>query len=252
MPCQPVVPPFRDGSMNFVITLAGAGKRFKDAGFAIPKPLIRARGKTLLEWSVDSLPLHLCSNLIFVLLKAHENEYRITDMIRKRYGGRRIHFAILPRVSRGQAESVWLAKHKIQKQEPLLIFNSDTHFTSSTLERSLGRNDIDGVLGAFAGESPRFSFAKTNALGWVTEVAEKKPISANALTGLYHFAKADDYLRVAEASLRENLRVKGEFYVAPLYNPLIREGKKFVLDFCDEHHILGTPDELKAFAGITS
>ena len=236
--------------MNFVITLAGAGKRFTDEGYAIPKPLIHARGKTLLEWSVDSLPLHLCSNLIFVLLQEHENKYRITDLIRHRYGnGRKIHFVILPRVSGGQAESVWLAKQKILKREPLLIFNTDTHFASTTLEYALKRNDIDGVLGAFVGTSPRFSFARTDAIGWVTEVTEKNPISANALTGLYHFAKADDYLRVAETSLKSNSRIKGEFYVAPLYNPLISEGKKFILDFCEEHHILGTPDELKAFAG---
>ena len=45
--------------MNFVIPMAGRGERFKKAGFSLPKMLIESHGKTLLEWSVDSLPLEL-------------------------------------------------------------------------------------------------------------------------------------------------------------------------------------------------
>ena len=45
--------------MNFLITMAGEGRRFREAGFTVPKMLIEAKGKTLLEWSIDSLPLKI-------------------------------------------------------------------------------------------------------------------------------------------------------------------------------------------------
>ncbi|MCU0287584.1 MAG: glycosyltransferase family 2 protein [Acidobacteria bacterium] len=238
--------------MNFVIPMAGRGKRFSEAGYLKPKPLIEVGGKTLLQWSVDSLPLALCTNLIFVILMEHEQEYKVSEYIRQWYKDTyHVHFVFLTEVTRGQAETVLKAGHLLTPDEPLLIYNIDTYFRSGTLTNLLRRGDIDGVLGAFNDDSSRFSFAKTNHNGFVTEVAEKIPISANALTGLYHFSRGSDFLKVAEESLRKNDMTKGEFYVAPMYNKLIAEGKKYVLDFCSQHYILGTPAELKVFEQAT-
>jgi dTDP-glucose pyrophosphorylase len=236
--------------MNFVIPMAGRGQRFAEAGYKEPKPLIEIRGKTLTQWSVDSLPLNLCSNLLFIMLQDHDDEYRIADRIRQWYREVcSLNFVFLPAATRGQAETVWKARHVIKLSEPLLIYNIDTYFRSETLAEALQRDDIDGVLGAFKHNSPRFSFAETDSHGWVTRVAEKEPISSNALTGLYHFSRAGYFIRAAEESIKADITTKGEFYVAPLYNRLIEEGKKFILDFCSQHHILGTPAELQLFRG---
>jgi dTDP-glucose pyrophosphorylase len=236
--------------MNFVIPMAGRGQRFADAGYTEPKPLIELRGKTLIQWSVDSLPLKLCTNLLFIMLREHDNEYRIADRIRQWYRETcPLNFVFLPDVTGGQAETVWKARHVIKLSEPLLIYNIDTYFRSETLDKALQRDDIDGLLGAFKHNSPRFSFAETDSQGLVTRVAEKEPISSNALTGLYHFSRAGDFIRAAEESIEAGITTKGEFYVAPMYNRLIEEGKKFILDFCSQHHILGTPAELRLFRG---
>lgn len=42
--------------MNMIITMEGLGIRFRRAGYKMPKYMIEARGKTLFEWSMDSLP----------------------------------------------------------------------------------------------------------------------------------------------------------------------------------------------------
>jgi tRNA(Ile)-lysidine synthase len=95
--------------MNFVIPMAGRGQRFFDAGFEVPKMLIEAKGKILLEWSVDSLPLELCSKLIFVLLEDHEKNYGLSEIILQKYTGNyEIHFVFLAETTRGQAETVLL------------------------------------------------------------------------------------------------------------------------------------------------
>ena len=41
--------------MQMIITMAGLGTRFRKAGYDCPKYMIEARGKTLFEWSMDSL-----------------------------------------------------------------------------------------------------------------------------------------------------------------------------------------------------
>ena len=237
--------------MNFVIPMAGKGQRFIDAGYKEPKMLIKAKGKTLLEWSLDSLPFELCSKLIFIALTEHETKWGISEFIKEKYSGKWeliIHF--IDQTTQGQAETVLKAESMIKKEEALLIFNIDTYFDSPNLKNQLVRTDIDGVLGSFKDTSPRFSFAKTGPGGFISYVTEKDPVSDNALTGLYFFSKANDFLDIAKKCIDNDEKTKGEFYIAPMYNKLIANNKKYILDQCEKHFILGTPGELDLFIKI--
>ena len=69
--------------MNFIIPMAGRGQRFIDDGYKIPKYLIKVKNKTLLQWSIDSLPLDLATKILFIILQEHEDEYNISSFIRK-------------------------------------------------------------------------------------------------------------------------------------------------------------------------
>src|SRR6187397_2406602 len=186
--------------MNFLITMAGEGRRFREAGYELPKMLIEAKGKTLLEWSIDSLPLNLCSRLIFVGQQKHEDEFQLSEKIKSIYSNRvsSLHFKFIDEITRGQSETACLAKNLIDLSQPLLIFNIDTQFFSSSLEKNLLGKNIDGVLGAFYSQEPRFSFVALNEEGFVTKTAEKEVISSNALTGLYHFTYPEDFFEAAE------------------------------------------------------
>lgn len=236
--------------MNFVIPMAGSGRRFVEAGWREPKWAIQAHGKSLLEWSVDSLPLPLASRLVFVALRAHDEAHGLGDWLQQRYGAR-VHLHLLEAVTRGQAETVWAARDAIDRTQPLLVFNIDTAFDSPTLAAALQDPASDGVLGAFESREARFSFAQLDANGRVTATAEKQPISDCALTGLYHFRHADDFLGVAEARIARDQRDAGEFYIAPMYNDLIARGRRFTVDVARSHHILGTPAELQTFLDRT-
>ena len=41
--------------MDIIITMAGLGSRFRKVGYNCPKYMIEAKGKTLCDWSMDSL-----------------------------------------------------------------------------------------------------------------------------------------------------------------------------------------------------
>jgi hypothetical protein len=103
---------------------------------------------------------------------------------------------------------------------------------------------LDGVIGSARLPGDHWSFAKTNKEGIVTETSEKVRISPNALTGFYHFSMGSDFVRVAENRVSNNTRNNNEFYIAPMYNDLIAEGKKYVLDAVDLFIPLGTPEEV--------
>jgi NDP-sugar pyrophosphorylase family protein len=233
--------------MNIVIPMAGQGSRFREAGYTLPKPLLPAHGKTLLQWSVDSLPLHLATSLVFVGLKEHRETYDLETCIARIYATQKPEFLWLDQTTRGQAETVHLARHLLDPDRGLMVFNIDTAFTCPRMAELLADDQHDGILGAFHSTEPRFSYARLGEDGFVAEVREKVVISTHALTGLYHFASTRDFLEVAGQALRQDDREMGEFYVAPLYNQLIARGAKFRIAPCQEHWILGTPDEYEHF-----
>ena len=167
--------------MNFVIPMAGEGRRFVEAGYTLPKPLLPAHGKTLLEWSVDSLPLELASVIVFVGLKAHDAQWHYESKLRQMYAGLPLEFIWLDAPTRGQSESVLAAARFCAPDKPLLIYNIDTAFRASALPAALLAGDA-GILGSFESVEARFSFAATDTNGMVVRVTEKEPISNHALT----------------------------------------------------------------------
>jgi len=81
----------------------------------------------------------------------------------------------------------------------------------------------------------------------VTEVQEKNPISDIATVGVYYWAKGSDYVKYAEQMIAKNMRVNNEFYVCPVYNEGIVDGKKFKTFNIDKMWGLGTPEDLKHY-----
>jgi dTDP-glucose pyrophosphorylase len=239
--------------MNFIIPMAGHGSRFIQAGYQLPKMLLPAHGKTLLEWSLNSLPLHLADVVVFVGLKEHDQKFDLRGEIERLYPELNSHFQFIDKVTRGQAETTYLALKFCNPQEQVVIFNIDTFFHSATLEQNLLRTNIDGVLGFFISEENRFSFAALDAKNeYVTAVKEKEVISSNALTGLYTFKNVADFAETYEYHEANELTVKGEYYIAPMYNYLIERGRHYILDRADKHYILGTPDEYNHFLSLNS
>ena len=101
----------------------------------------------------------------------------------------------------------------------------------------------DGLLLTFKSNSSNYSYAKVNEDGYVTETAEKKAISNNACVGIYGFKKGSDFCKYAREMIEHDLRTKNEFYISPLYNLFIEDGKKILTEPVDKMHVFGTPDE---------
>jgi dTDP-glucose pyrophosphorylase len=229
--------------------MAGAGSRFAKAGYLLPKWRIMVRGKTMLEWSIDSLPLDIGKKIIFIAQREEAIQYDLSGLVRERYAHQidSICIHLIDHVTKGQAETTLFSRDYLDDDEPIAIFNIDTRFTSYTLRKSLLNPNIDGYLGAFTANESRFSYAKTDAEGFVIETAEKKVISSYGLTGFYGFSKSAAYFDAVEATISNQQQESGEYYVAPIYNTLIHQGQKFRLDIAESVDILGTPDELTLF-----
>jgi len=242
--------------INIVIPMAGKSERFFRAGYKIPKYLIDINGKIMLEHSLSGLPLDLSEQIIFIALTEHEKKYKITEKIQSvinknyPYLKDKTHIILIDEVTRGQAETVLKAKDFINDEKGLLIFNIDSAFKSSRLRQRILASrfqEIDGIIGTFNSVEPKWSFVELDNNGYVIKTAEKEPISNLASTGLYYFKHGSEFVKYCEKMIKENLLVKNEFYVIPIYNLLIKDGKKIIIDPVEEFNCFGTPEDLEQY-----
>ena len=234
-----------DKELNIIIPMAGAGKRFLDAGFTFPKPLIEIKGRPMIQWVIDCININ--ANYIFLIQKNHQEKYNISSMLNIMKPGCRV--IEIDELTEGAACTVLLAKKFINFKKPLIICNSDQYFewNSSKSIYNFKKSDVDGAILTFNAIHPRWSYAKLNEAGFVSEVAEKKVISNNATVGLYYWKFGSDFVKYSEKMITKNLRVNNEFYVCPVYNQAIEDGKKVIIENVKSMFGVGTPEDLQEF-----
>jgi HAD superfamily hydrolase (TIGR01509 family) len=238
-------PKWQGDKMNVLIPMAGAGSRFKQAGYTFPKPLIDVAGKPMIHVVVENLNLE--ANYIFVVQKSHRKEYNLDTFLNLIAAGCKI--VEVDGVTEGAACTTLLAKEYIDNDEPLMLANSDQYidWDSNEFMYKMIEQDLDGGIVTFTATHPKWSFAKIDENGYVTEVAEKNPISDIATAGFYYWKKGSDYVRYAEQMIEKNIRVNNEFYVCPVFNEAIKDGKKIKTFNIKNMYGLGTPEDLQYY-----
>ncbi len=231
--------------LNVLIPMAGRGSRFADKGYVFPKPLIEVKGKPMIQLVVENL--NIDANYTFIVLQEHIEKYNIDQMLRLIKPNSNI--VITDGITEGAASTTLLAKEFINNEAPLIIANSDQfiEWNPSEVLYSFMNKNVDGGILTFPATHPKWSYAKINNEGLVTEVAEKNPISSHATVGVYFWKKGMDYVNSAEDMISKNIRVNNEFYVCPVYNQGIKVGKKFVINEIDKMWGIGTPEDLENF-----
>ncbi len=232
-----------------VITMAGLGSRFRKVGYNVPKFMIEAKGKTLFEWSMESLKNFRGDDVKYIFISRKEDNAKdfIFDKCNslgiKNYEVKELEFN-----TSGQAETAYLAVKDLKEDDEVNIYNIDTYIHPEFLKREDLKGD--GCIPCFNAPGDHWSFAKTDDNGKVVEVREKVKISDNASLGVYYFKSAKLYDDIYNSFYSDESNMeKGERYIAPMYNEMIKQGKNITITQVpyDGVDVLGTPDELKAF-----
>lgn len=233
---------------NLLIPMAGRGSRFADVGYTDPKPLIQFLGKRMIEHVVDAVPLD--THKIFMVLQEHEDQHSVSQFIESRWPGSDV--VLIDQVTEGAACTVLLAKHLINNDVPLAILNSDNIIRWTPRPLTSFETQTDGIIMVFEDNDPKWSYADVNADGLVTRVVEKQAVSKFATAGLYIWAKGRYFVEAAEQMIAKNLRVNGEFYVAPVYTENYLLGHNTIVQYVDEMIGVGTPEDLEAYVNRMS
>jgi len=233
--------------VKILIPMAGEGSRFVKEGYTFPKPLIDVRGKPMIQSVVENLDFDC--EYIFLVRKKHVEQYSgLIDTLDRITNGR-FNYVEVDGLTEGAACTALLAEKYIDNDEGLLIANSDQHieYERENFITLKSLTNVDAMVYTFNAVHPKWSFVKTNSRGFVTEVAEKRPISNIATCGIYWYRRGSDFVKYAKQMIEKDIRVNNEFYIAPVYNELIQDGKTLVPFYVHKMWGIGTPEDLRYF-----
>ena len=233
---------------NILIPMAGRGSRFEEQGYTDKKPFIDVNGKPMVHRVIENLDMEFNTDYKFIMICLQEDfdKYDFTEF-EKVIGHNSYDVVILDDVTEGAAQTVLTAKDLINDDTPLMTMNSDQLVDWDVEKMFEITEHYDALIPCFYGEGNAWSYAKTLDNGYVQEVAEKKQISNNATAGYYYWKKGSDFVKYAEQMIKDNSRTNGEFYVAPVYNWAVRDGKKVGIYMVDRLYSLGTPEDLQEY-----
>lgn len=253
--------------MIVVVPVAGRGSRFLEVAdqnpeYLKPKPLIPIKGKPMVRWAIESLTNYgfsIPSNkMVFICRKEQEEEHQLSSKLKEIFG-QDINVLIQTTPLRGAADTVLVAKGFINTDEDLIVSDSDHYFDGTSLYQAIQSKseDVGGIIPVFQppDKDPKWSFTLFDENNVASAVGEKDvelaAKGAWANIGGYYFSKGKIFVEEAEEMIKKGemygAEGKKEFYLAPIYDRLIKKGHKVMVAKIPKVWGLGTPKDVEYF-----
>jgi len=229
--------------MKAVVLLAGKGSRMRPLTHVLPKPLLRAAGRPVLDYLLDDLLGLGVTETIFVVghlrgaIKAHVTA-RYPDL-RARY--------VVQEVQNGTAGA--LALTRPWASEELLIVLADAVFEVEWgLVRALDPEKAGIIWAKRVRDYQRFGVIVTDESGDLVKIVEKprEPVSTLANIGLYYIRDHDLLFRGVSRVLNSPPARSGEYYLTDAFQYMADAGAKLASAPVTGWHDTGKPETLLA------
>lgn len=226
-----------------VIPMAGLGSRFEKAGYTKPKPFIDVNGQKMINLVLNDIIPDDCEEAVMISLKKNNAKEEIKDLnINNK--NTKITVIDLDELTEGALQTILAAEDKI-KDNSLILSNCDQKVNFDINDFIKKSNKYDGGLLTFNSNNPHHSYVKKEN-DIIDNIIEKEVISNEAVTGVYYFKDANEFIDAAKSVIKFNKKEKGEFYVSSAIQLMIYKGLKFIT-YDAESHMLGTPEELEMY-----
>ena len=232
---------------NVVIPMAGAGSRFKIAGYDLPKPFIEFNEKMMIEHVLESFS-GIEANFVLVLQEKFLEEQKA--QLEKLKNNYILDFVTVPKLTMGAAITALASHKKINPDFDMIFADSDNIFSPIDVCNFIKYsrcNNLAGALLTFNSNKPCFSYARLDKDGVFLETKEKEVISNHAICGMYYFKNLDDFKDSVIDMIIESDLSKGEFYMSSVYNHLKRITSKIGVYDIAHFDCVGTPEQLSNY-----
>lgn len=234
--------------LNIVLLAGGEGVSEREAS-GYPDYLSEHEGVPLLQLLVENCLELKPASIVCMLPQEDVAKYHLRNMVQQMSSVASVQ--ALHALTMGAACTALLAAKSIDNEHELLILNCNELLDVSLSEvvKKFRRDGCDAGVVIFKSLHPRYSFVRLNIEGYVTEAAEKNPISNHAVAGLYWFDRGSVFVEAVKEMIRKDAKVNDAFYIAPSLNELVLLHKKIGTIRVDpgQYHPLKTPQQLHVF-----
>ena len=234
--------------MNILILAAGEPV---DPNAADPYPiwLSEMEDGLVLERQARALGFDRKARFVFCFRKADVERYHLKDIVEQMAPGCAV--VEIRRDTRGAACTAMLAVGKMDLEGELIVASATDHIDVDYARVIAGFRSRGADAGVMTFESlhPRYSYVRVDAEGWVTEAAEKRPISRTANAGFFWFRRAGDFFEALQQMILKDAQVQDRFFISPALNELILEQKK-IATFplaANQYHPLKAISQVEAY-----
>jgi len=240
-------------AVQILMLMAGRGQRMKAGGHEEDKPYIPVGpGERMCQLAFRNVedglfPLgHLMSIRKFAVVEHSQTDKALSCLDP-------FQVEVIPTLpTEGAACTALKARPYLDRKLPLLISFVDEYIDNLQLGSMLlycMQERLDACIPVFHATDPKWSFVEIGVGGLASRVVEKEVVSNMATIGKYWFREAGLFFDAAADMIAANDRTKNEFYIAPAFNYMIREGQRVgVYPVADGSMFgLGLPEDLEAF-----
>lgn len=244
--------------MQIIVPMSGFGERFRNAGYTVPKPLIKVDGKPIIAHVVDMFPGE--PDFIFICNEDHlrNSDYCMQAAIRSACPTGRI--VAIPPHRLGPIHAVMAAEDMIDPNLPTVVNYCDftCYWAWHDFKAFVAETRCVGAIPAYRGFHPHslgstyYAYVNVDQAGWATDIQEKRPFTDTpmrefASSGTYYFGSARRMFEAFRATIAEDLRVNGEFYVSMAFKSLISAGHPVAVYELQHFMQWGTPEDLREY-----
>jgi NDP-sugar pyrophosphorylase family protein len=244
--------------MQIVIPLSGEGRRFLNAGYLDPKPLIKVHGKSIIEYVVDLFPGE--EDFVFICRDEHVEKYQIDELLLKLKPQAKV--KVMKGEKLGPVYSVFQAFDHIKDSEPVIVSYCDyfMDWDYEDFKKVVAESGCAGAIPAYSGFHPHllpeknfYASMRVDEQGYMEEIREKHSFTPDKgdspqSPGMYYFKSGELLKKYFKEMLERGEVLGGEYYVSLVY-PLLKERDEKILVydkvpfFCQ----WGTPEDFAEY-----
>lgn len=239
--------------------MAGQGKRFTEKYGNVFKPLIKVRGRTIIEHTLSSLNEEDLSkhNIHFVILEKHETDFKVTSQLESIFNFTfTMHY--LEYATRGNLETAYLVNKKIKPAKDVLFLDSDNYYEGAGLFNLISsKQELEfAVTCCFEplDDSCKWCFTTLNG-DRVTGIYEKDKkaleLGGKPMMGVFYFSQAEMFNELADKVFERQITTNNEYYLSSALSQMLIENKPVFAFKANKIIPLGTPEDIIKYAGLS-
>lgn len=236
--------------------MSGIGKRFQEAGYTDPKPLILVDGIPMIHHVIDLFPGE--TQFDFICNDSHLETTDIRKLLLEKVPTARIH-KVSVNNRKGPVDAVLQIASEIPDEEEIIVSYCDygTQWNYGKFLEEMRSNSADGGIAAYIGFHPHmlgsdtYAFMKHESM-WATDIQEKQPFTENkmneyASNGTYYFRTGAIMKTYFQRLIDRKMDLKGEYYVSLVYKLMCEDGLKTRIYEIEKMLQWGTPKDLEEY-----